>query len=285
MSRRASPGFEVAGMNFIARTTQLAVTLAFAAILTCSGCGKSKSDESTKTKSRDPKSPGKIDSDGKVAGKKTSKTDNTNTAKKTDSEPKKTAPKKTVVAKKKSKSNLPPEKAALERYKELGADLTWNLSKTDVIGIDLQGNDKVRDEDLALLVHFPYLYKLNLVNAENITNDGMKHVAKVPRLKELLIAGTSISDDGIKHLQNMEAFEHVCMDNTKVTDGAMQYIKKWNDVTMLHFIGTNVTDAGLKQLFGLRRIKQMYVGRTKVTKDGIKEIQKTWPRVQLAPRN
>ena len=264
---------------------QLVVFSAFALCVASIGCGKSNSAKSNSDKSGDPKTSEKSNSNSKLAGKKSSKTDNTNTVKKTDNTAKTKVPVKTRVVKKGKKTNLSPEKAARARIKELGGEYKLNISG-EVSSIDFRRNDQVKDEDLAMLAHFPYLNKLDVSYTEHISNDGMKHVAQVPRLRELIIAGTQIGDDGIKHLAKMDGLVHVCMDQTKVTDKVVQHIKNWPDVRQLHFIGTNFTDAGLKQLLLIKnlRLKELYLGGTKVSKDGKQAVRIRWPRIREVPR-
>lgn len=264
---------------------QLVVISVFALCIASAGCGKTKSPQPTAAKTDDPKTPEKTNPNGKVAGTKTSKTDNTNTVKKTDNTAKTKVPVKTKVAKKGKKSNLSPEKAARARIKELGGEFTLNISG-EVSSIDFQGNDKVKNEDLAMLVHFPYLNKLDVSYTKHISDDGMKPVAQVPRLRELIIAGTTVGDDGVKHLANMDGLVHVCLDRTKVTDKVIQYVKKWPDLRQLHLIRTNFTDAGLKQLLMIPnlRLKELYLGGTKVSKDGKKAVQIRWPGIREVPR-
>ena len=41
----------------------------------------------------------------------------------------------------------------------------------------------------------------------NVTDEALKHVAKLPKLKQLSVYGTKITGDGLKHLEGVKSLD------------------------------------------------------------------------------
>jgi hypothetical protein len=89
------------------------------------------------------------------------------------------------------------------------------------IGIDAAG--QITDamlEDLASLGH---LQILRLGGSRGVSDAGMRHIARLPRLRHLDLSGTGITDSGLDALGDLPELETVSLAWTRVTDaGAMR---------------------------------------------------------------
>ena len=119
-----------------------------------------------------------------------------------------------------------------------------------------EGSDPT-DGDLALLENFPDLRQLTLFNRRKITDDGLRFIAPLRKLRVLTLDGTQVRGPGLRHISDLENLE------------------------LLTLRDTDVTDAGLKHLVALKRLKRILLGGTNVTKNGIAELQAALPNCQI----
>ena len=88
----------------------------------------------------------------------------------------------------------------------------------------------------------------------NISDAGLKEVAKLRQLIVLGLSRTNISDAGLKELTKCKKLEGLSLDSTQISD------------------------AGLKGLTRLAQLKGLRIQETKVTKAGVAELQKVLPK-------
>ena len=91
------------------------------------------------------------------------------------------------------------------------------------------------------------VYDLNL-NDTQITDAGLKEVAKLQKLQRLFLAGTQITDAGLKEVAKLEKLEGLVLGGTKVTDEGLKEIAKLKKLEYLELIAPKVTKAGVAEL-------------------------------------
>lgn len=115
-----------------------------------------------------------------------------------------------------------------------------------VIGIDLSGLEKLKDQDLKVLSSLSSLQQLNL--SGTATSDaGLKHLAGLKNLTHLYLIGTEITDAGLKELVGLQKLEELRVGNTVITDAGLKDLAKLKNLKMVGVIGTATTEAGLKE--------------------------------------
>ena len=88
---------------------------------------------------------------------------------------------------------------------------------------------KLTSEDLAK-VSF-----IDLRGHREITDVGLKEVAKLPKLKRLRLDGTSITDAGLKEMAKLKQLKDIYLEGTKVTEvGVTQLGKALPNCTIWH---------------------------------------------------
>jgi hypothetical protein len=86
--------------------------------------------------------------------------------------------------------------AAWDRIEALGGHGVW---ERELVIVSF-GNSGVRDEDLAIFRDFPYIQILDLSHTK-VGDNGLKHLANLPALKDLIVVGTPISEQALEEFR------------------------------------------------------------------------------------
>jgi len=80
----------------------------------------------------------------------------------------------------------------------------------------------IRDEDLAMLEHLAN--QVDLVGLENmsVTDAGLTHLCRLPKLDNIDLANTEITDAGLDILSSIKTLECLCVENTSVTRSGVE---------------------------------------------------------------
>ena len=114
------------------------------------------------------------------------------------------------------------------------------------------------DADLAGLCELRHLQSLYLRHT-HVTEDGLRAVAGLPRLRRLGLCGANVTDQGLGHL------------------GAMRGLKE-----LEVFKCPNVTDQGLRHLEALSQLESLDLrGCPKVTDQGVGRLRKALPNCEI----
>ena len=90
-----------------------------------------------------------------------------------------------------------------------------------------------------------------------ITDAGLKVLAKLPKLTKLNLGGTTITDAGLKEVAKLEK------------------------LTYLNLNETQITDAGLEEVAKMKQLQELTLTSTKVTKAGVAQFQKALPKCEI----
>ena len=106
------------------------------------------------------------------------------------------------------------------------------------------------DEDLKKFCEDnPDLEELDLGYCNNITDEGLKHLKGMKKLKKLDLWGCKITDEGLSYLEGLQSLEFLSLWGCK-----------------------NITDEGLKHLEDME-LKELYLyGCNNITSEGLKYI-------------
>ena len=162
--------------------------------------------------------------------------------------------------------------------------------------LDLSGT-QVSDAGMKHLADLPNLEHLSLSvydEGANITDEGLRTVGQLKRLKTLSLSGTKITDDGLHYLSGLTSLEDLNIDKTKVTQAGLVHLKPLTALRDLRFYQTindegaanlaqlkslrkltsnlDVTDKGLAELVKLPHLESLSVGGDGVTDAGLEHI-------------
>jgi hypothetical protein len=114
-----------------------------------------------------------------------------------------------------------------------------------------------------------------------VSDEGLRHLSKLQRLKLLDISNNQVSDKGLEHLSELKELATLDLRANGVTDEGMKTLQKLENLRKLSVAYTKVTDAGLKQLKGLKKLQRLDLRETRVTAAGQREIKEALPKLEI----
>jgi RNA polymerase sigma factor (sigma-70 family) len=122
---------------------------------------------------------------------------------------------------------------------------------------------QVTDAGLAHLAKLTNLEELDMgsssVGSSAITDDGLKHLKDMRRLRRLTLYGLKITDAGLFHLRDLKSLVVLDVHQTRITDAGLAHLKGLANLEYLEVSGNGITDAGVEQLIGLKRLRVLNV--------------------------
>ncbi|MCA9153169.1 MAG: hypothetical protein KDA38_00215 [Planctomycetales bacterium] len=143
--------------------------------------------------------------------------------------------------------------------------------------LDLAGS-RLGDDAIVGLADFEQLVQLNLSGTQ-IGNRGLEAISRIESLEELLMyryhysdGGPWINDEGIRHLAAMPRLRKLHMVAVQITDASAESLVQIASLEDLDLRETSLTDAGLKTLAKHPGLRILDITRTQVTESGLAEL-------------
>ena len=135
------------------------------------------------------------------------------------------------------------------------------------------------DEALRIIADCRTLEFIHL-HRQDITDDGIRHLANLPNLKKLQLGGTKVTGRRLFELSNLTWLR---LDSTPVTDQALASITYLEALEQLYLDGTQISDKGLQNLrpdrLGYLRVLNLH--NTQVTAQGLAKLKKNFPELAI----
>lgn len=132
----------------------------------------------------------------------------------------------------------------------------------------LDANGQMTDEMLAQAAQIPHLTVLKLGNCKQLTDEGVRHLAKLPNLRELDLSQTRVTDDGLKVLRELPALRSLSLVMTMVTDAGLVHLENCHELERLHLMWTHTGNGAIRALAGKQNFTHLWSGNN-VTDDGL----------------
>lgn len=110
------------------------------------------------------------------------------------------------------------------------------------------GDLPVSDSSLAELISFESVTSLHVYDCPNITNDGLRSIARLPKIHYLDLSGTSIDNGGLDQLSGLTELRELSLRRTGVSDAGLIHLNGLHNLEYLSLSGTSVSVAGVKKL-------------------------------------
>ncbi len=138
----------------------------------------------------------------------------------------------------------------------------------------------IGDDDLQIISRLEHVTSLNLDGSKRITDKGLRHLARMQQLRELILGG-QITDRGLDvlgHLRELRVFQMFWQGN--ITDAGLANLKFCDQLEEVDLLGCNTGDGAIAALAGKPKLSRFKTGRN-VTDDGLGLLQqfpafKTW---------
>jgi peroxiredoxin len=131
---------------------------------------------------------------------------------------------------------------------------------------------QVTDEGLKYLKGLKRLKWLRL-DGSLVTDAGLEKLEGLTQLTFLTLQQTDITDAGLARLKGLVNLEWLYLSDTQVGDEGLQYVREMPEMNFLILNGTKVGDAGLVHLKGLTKLEGLYLGSTQITDAGLAHLK------------
>src|SRR6266852_5132838 len=143
-------------------------------------------------------------------------------------------------------------------------DLLDRFSRLDhITALDLEGSKGVTDVGLAHLARLPRLQHLNLTGC-GITDRGLEVLRRLPELESIVLTGTRVTDAGVANLAACDDLRAVDLCWTQTGDGAIRALAAKGKLRNFRS-GNQVSDAGLALLHQLPVFKSWQGGEPRMS--------------------
>jgi hypothetical protein len=216
------------------------------------------------------------------------------------------------------------QREAIIMFKDLGGDLTFerrfgrneksdkevharfaNEFFRDVVSVNFGFNHlaEVTDRQMAAFDALPSVNMILLHNASNnvgVSDEGIRHLGGLSKLKVLSLGRTRVAGPGLRHLprgivslhlthspiddeglvylRGMKNLKTLDIDHTGISDAGLAQIADLVSLESLNLRGTLVTDQGLEQLASLKSLNVLYLWNTDATSRGVARLEKALPK-------
>jgi len=135
-------------------------------------------------------------------------------------------------------------------------------------GAVLEANGQMTDEVLERVSRISHLEALSLGGSKALTDGGIRHLARLPRLRRLDLSGTGVTDDGLGVLRDLPALEALSLVMTGVTDVGVAHVRHCRQLRRLNLMWTATGDGAIRALANLERFTH-FVSGNNVTDRGL----------------
>jgi hypothetical protein len=116
------------------------------------------------------------------------------------------------------------------------------------------------DELLRDVSRIDGITSLELGGSKMLTDDGVRHLARLPHLKHLDLSGTAITDRALDVLRGLPELETLSLAMTHVTDAGIAQLSACAKLERVNLSWTRTGDAAIKSLAGKERLRHFWSG-------------------------
>jgi Leucine-rich repeat (LRR) protein len=165
----------------------------------------------------------------------------------------------------------PAEQAAIDVVKKHGGHST--LEGGHVVAVAVF-QPSFTNDDLKPLASLPKVRKIQ-INSTKMTGEGLKQFAGLKNLSELEVSQNPINDAGLKEIATLTNLRYLGMNGAKVSDPTFRELKALGKLEELHACGMMVGDSAAFNIAeNLKHLKKLYMNNTQVGDVGVAEIAK-----------
>ena len=157
----------------------------------------------------------------------------------------------------------------------------------EIVAVNLAGR-WVNDSEMIELAALPKLERLDLSHTR-ISDEGLLHLRPARQIQDLnLLYAEQITDQGMNAIRDWHALKALNLRGTRITDGTLAMVAKLTQLESLDVAATGVSENGLAGLIPLTRLKHLALGRNRLndsTLDALRFLQTLESLDLSGPRN
>jgi hypothetical protein len=121
-----------------------------------------------------------------------------------------------------------------------------------------------------------------VLSGQNVANDGLLYLSRLPRLRQLDVSWTPVGDQGLVHLQDVRSLTELDLSSTSVTDSGLGLLKKLTQLRRLILNDTAVSDIGLAHLSENGELREIELRGTRVDGSGLDTLATSIVRLDMS---
>jgi ankyrin repeat protein len=152
------------------------------------------------------------------------------------------------------------------------------MKEQRIPGLNAEG--QMMDALLERISRLEHITSLNLNGSKELTDDGLRHLARLPRLQHLHLMCQQITDRGLEVLRHLPELRTVTLSWSGVTDAGVAHLGQCQHLERVDLSATRTGDGAVRALTGKRRLRHFRSGNG-VTDAGLRlfhqfPVFKTW---------
>jgi hypothetical protein len=126
----------------------------------------------------------------------------------------------------------------------------------------LSAEGQMTDAVLADVSRVETITALNLSGCKGVTDDGVRHLARLPALQHLDVSGTSITDSGLQVVRSLPKLRTISLAWTRVSDEGIGALTHCDELEHVNLAATGAGDGALRALAGKRKLHHLLIALT-----------------------
>jgi hypothetical protein len=132
------------------------------------------------------------------------------------------------------------------------------MAEGEATGLDAHG--QMTDAVLEQLSRVIGIHELRLGNSKGVTDDGVRHLARIRQLRHLDLSMTAVTDQGLEVLQALPELESVNLSWTRITDAGVAHLAACDRLRKVYLTGTLAGDESLRTLAEKPNLAVLHTG-------------------------
>ena len=103
----------------------------------------------------------------------------------------------------------------------------------------------------------------------------------MPNLESLLLPRTLITDQGVAHLDKATKLRELNLSNPRLTSAVIALLMALHELVTAALSTTQITDPDVDRLAELPNLRTLYIGATRVSNDAVRRLWDKSPRIKI----
>jgi hypothetical protein len=145
-----------------------------------------------------------------------------------------------------------------------------------LFSVMLSGNDRVTDEDLAMLTQLEHLNVLSLSHSQ-ISDAGMHHVGKIRTLERLDLQSSKVTGKGLRELAAIPSLKTLWASDLKVANSDVAALAACTRLEQLSLSDPELTDEAVELLQAMKSLQSLNLSGTSISEKGKEALRAAIP--------
>lgn len=132
----------------------------------------------------------------------------------------------------------------------------------------LHAAGQMTDAILGRVSQLEHVEELDLGGSRGVTDEGLRHLARLPRLRSVDVTGCAVGDAGLEAVGRIATLERIVLSGTRVTDAGVANLKGCRALRVVDLSGTSTGDGAIRALAGAPELRHFQSGN-EVTDAGL----------------